>query len=211
MTTRRWWKSSTAGGLRTRCLPISCRGCSIRVCLFRDHGGAYSGQGERPSAPTPRHKHGTPNFAPLLLPLTESGLCKYFAWLATQNISFRTIKSFLSALRCLQIHRRGCDPQMSGMVVLQYVVQGVRRSQALTGTNTPRARLPNTTDIMRRLRRSWEARGVDFNTVMWWAVACTCFSASRGRGRQLCRRRRRTIREIEDVLLGQLRLRFWFT
>ena len=37
------------------------------------------------------------------------------------------------------------------------------------------ARLPITTDIMRRLRRSWEARGVDFNMVMLWVVACTFF------------------------------------
>ena len=109
------------------------------------------------------------------LPLTQPGLCRYSTWLAAQNISFRTIKSYLSALRYLQIHRRGCDPQMSGMVILQYVLQGVKRSQELTGTNTPRARLPITTDIMRRLRSSWEARGVDFKTVMLWAVACTSF------------------------------------
>ena len=45
----------------------------------------------------------------------------------------------------------------------------------VVGANTPRTRLPITTDIMRLLKWSWEARGIDFTTVMLWAVACTCF------------------------------------
>ena len=110
-----------------------------------------------------------------LLPLTESGLCRFSAWLAAQSVSARTIKSYLSALRYLQIQRMGHDPQMSSMASLHYVLQGVKRSQALAGANTPRTRLPITTDIMRLLKRSWEARGIDFTTVMLWAVACTCF------------------------------------
>ena len=84
-------------------------------------------------------------------------------------------KVILSALRYLQIHRLGRDPHMSGMAVLQYVLQGVKHSQAVAGTNNPRTRLPITADIMRRLRRAWEARGVVFDTIMLWAVSCTCF------------------------------------
>ena len=49
------------------------------------------------------------------------------------------------------------------------------KGQTVTDADTPPARLAITTDIMRRFRRLWEARGGDFNTVMLWGVACTCF------------------------------------
>ena len=54
----------------------------------------------------------------LLLPLTESGLCRFSAWLAAQTVSVRTIKSYLSALRYLQIQCMGHDPQISSMATL---------------------------------------------------------------------------------------------
>ena len=67
------------------------------------------------------------------------------------------------------------DPQMSSMATLHYVLLQAKRSQVPAGADTPRTRLPITKDIMRLLKRSWEAWGIHFTTVMLWAVACTCF------------------------------------
>ena len=97
-------------------------------------------------APTPRHKHGTPNFAwPLTYLLCRS--IRYSAWLAEWNISFRTIKSYLSALLYLQILNAGV---------------ATHRWWFYSTCQSPRSSYGG----------SWD---VDFNTVMLWAVACTCF------------------------------------
>ena len=61
------------------------------------------------------------------------------------------------------------------MIVLTYVLQGIKHSQAQLGTNRARTRLPITTELMRVLKRAWEIQGASFNSVMLWAAACTCF------------------------------------
>ena len=61
------------------------------------------------------------------------------------------------------------------MPVLDMVLQGVKRTQAMGQVNKPHPRLPITTDIMRTLRRSWEQQGSGFKYTMLWAACCTCF------------------------------------
>lgn len=114
-----------------------------------------------------------PNYIPLL-PLNENRLCRFSVWMAAQSISVRTIKSYLSGLRYLQMQRMGHDLQMSSMVTLHYMLQGVKRSQALAGVNVPWMKLPITMNIMQLLKQSWQARGVNFTTVMLWVVECIC-------------------------------------
>ena len=61
------------------------------------------------------------------------------------------------------------------MGYLAYVLQGIRRSQAISGTNRPRTRLPITAAIMRSLKGSWEMQGITIDRLMPWVAACTCF------------------------------------
>lgn len=69
------------------------------------------------------------------LPVTQSTLCHFVALLASQGIAHKSIKGYLSAIRHLHISSVGTDPLINDMVVLTYVLQGVKRSQA-TGTAT---------------------------------------------------------------------------
>ena len=113
------------------------------------------------------------NISPL--PIAQSYLCQFVASLASQGVAHKSIKSYLSAIRHLQISSLGTDPLISGMVVLIYVLHGIKRSQAVAGTNNPRTRLPITAGLMRSLKRHWESQGISFNTSMLWATACVCF------------------------------------
>ena len=82
------------------------------------------------------------------------------ASLASGSVSHKSIKGYLSAIRHLQITRLGYDPRFSDMAVLQYVLQGIKRAQAITGSHPTRTRLPITANVMRVLRCSWEGQGV---------------------------------------------------
>ena len=83
-------------------------------------------------------------------PLQEEVLCSYVAYLAQQQLKYRTIKAYLSGIRCLQIQKAMGNPFADGMPRLEYVLTGIKRTQAL---NCPqaRSRLPITIDIMRHL------------------------------------------------------------
>ena len=115
------------------------------------------------------------NLSPL--PLTQSGLCKFVAFLATEGVAHKSIKGYLSALRHWHISSCGSDPNINSLPTLAYVLQGVKRVQTTSGSNKPRVRLPITSAVMRLLKGAWERQhqGPSFNHKMLWAVACTCF------------------------------------
>ena len=69
----------------------------------------------------------------------------------------------------------GGDQLSYDMPTLSYVLQGVQRAQACSGSNKPRPRLPITAAVMRLLKHAWEAQGPSFNCTMLWAISCTCF------------------------------------
>ena len=108
-------------------------------------------------------------------PLQEDVLCRYVAFLAQQHLKFRTIKAYLSAIRCLQIQRGLGNPFADGsMPRLEYVLAGVKRVEAHAGA-APRKRLPITLDIMQHLQRSWVGEEPHADGTMLWAAACTGF------------------------------------
>ena len=109
------------------------------------------------------------------IPLPEDGLCRFVAYLAGDGVAHKSIKCYLAALRNLHVTLQGNDPRIGDMPVLHYVLQGIKRSQALLGQSKARVRLPITAELMRSLKRSWETKGATFDSCMFWAVACTCF------------------------------------
>lgn len=113
------------------------------------------------------------NFSPL--PIIQSHLCQFVSQLAAEGVAHRSIKNYLSALRYLQIELLGTDPNINGMLILSYVLQGIKRNQASSGSYSPRPRLPITSNVMRALKRGWELNGVSVNNTMLWAAACCCF------------------------------------
>ena len=108
-------------------------------------------------------------------PLQEDTLCRYVAHLAGEGLKHRTIKAYLSAIRCLQIQNEMGNPFISGsMPRLEYVLGGIKRVEASSGRQT-RTRLPITPDILMKLRDIWLAPPVQPDTLMLWAAACIGF------------------------------------
>ena len=84
------------------------------------------------------------------------------------------MKVYLSAIRHMQIAFRLPDPNISGMARLEQVLKGIKRSQAKKN-QSPRARLPITSDLMRKMRKILEQDKKDEDNIMVWAAMCLCF------------------------------------
>ena len=99
------------------------------------------------------------------LPETQSVLCSFAAYLAKEGLSHQTIKTYLSAIRFLQIKDEGPEPP--SMPKLKVVNKGIKKVQAL-GLAT-RTRLLITPSILRRVRALWSRKNRDPDTIMLWA------------------------------------------
>ena len=108
------------------------------------------------------------------LPLNKNVLCRYVASLADEGLSPKTIKSYLSATRHLQIAMSLPDPRMGEMARLEQVIKGAKREYAKRNPET-RVRLPITPDILLKLRSVWSRDAKDFDRIMLWAACCLCF------------------------------------
>ena len=108
------------------------------------------------------------------LPVTETLLCQYVSYLATQNIMHSSIKVYLSAIRHLHIENHMPDPHISNMARLEQVVKGVKRDQAHKLPNQ-RTRLPITADLMRQMKSILVKNPKDEDNIMIWAAMCLCF------------------------------------
>ena len=62
--------------------------------------------------------------------LNEKLLCRYVSLLAHEGLSPKTIKSYLSAARHLQIAMSLPDPKIGEMVRLEQVIKGAKREYA---------------------------------------------------------------------------------
>lgn len=92
------------------------------------------------------------------LPASESTLCRFVAYLASEGLKAQSISGYLAAVRHLSIEA-GFAPQPRGECPrLAYVLKGVSRSQA--AAPKPR-RLPVTPQILRLLKDAWERGTVD--------------------------------------------------
>ena len=107
-------------------------------------------------------------------PISQALLCYYVAYLANNGLAYQTIKTYLAAIRHVQIAQGLPEPkQYASMPKLKVVEKGVRKIRALDKPSRPR--LPITPAILRQIRALWSPKSRDFTHIMLWAVACTCF------------------------------------
>ena len=104
-------------------------------------------------------------------------LCYFATYLAKQELSSQTIKTYISAARNLHISLGFPDPRdSSSLPMLQHVqAGGIKRVQALKQSQTRRVRLPITLLILDLLRQHWEASKHP-NRFTLWAAASLCFA-----------------------------------
>ena len=83
-------------------------------------------------------------------PVSEKLLCCFAAWLADEKLCSTTIKTYLAAVRSMQISLGLPDPRdQSSMPMLKQVQAGIQRLQGHDQTVKRRIRLPITTAIWR--------------------------------------------------------------
>ena len=99
------------------------------------------------------------------IPTSEQLLCKFVAYLATNDISATTIKAYLSAVRQLHLSRNHSLPDIASMPCLQQVIGGIRISQA--GLHSGKAsRLPITPAVLQSIRTQWQGEPLNQDRIM---------------------------------------------
>ena len=108
------------------------------------------------------------------LPVSQSLLCYFAAYLGRNGLTHQTIKTYLSAVRYLQIANDLPEPrETSSLPKLKVIANGIRKEQA----NRPPAkpRLPITPEILRKIRAIWAPKATEHDTIMLWAACCLAF------------------------------------
>ena len=101
-------------------------------------------------------------------------MCFYVAKLANEGLAHSTIKSYLSAIRHLQIPNGHPDPHIGDMPRLSQVIKGIKSHQAKQGRQNQPC-LPITPTILRDLKRIWDRAADNFDHIMVWAACTLCF------------------------------------
>ena len=108
-------------------------------------------------------------------PLSKVVLGRFVALLTNKHLSYVTIHVYLSALHFTQIASGFCDPSLSSLPHLNYVLRGIRRS--LSQCKRPK-RLPIPPNILRRrLFRVWSCPPVSCQTMIMLMYLMLCVSS----------------------------------
>ena len=102
-------------------------------------------------------------------------LCYFSTYLACQNLSPQTIKTYLAGIRHMQITLGLPEPKhFSSLSRLQQVQSRIQRTHHLRSSNE-RIRLPITPSILHKLRKHFDQSPLDEDMVMLWAATTLCF------------------------------------
>ena len=137
----------------------------------------------RPSAPTQRtyagalkRFHSFCTHVNVLdpFPVSELLLCSFVAYLADQGLTPQSVKTYLAAVRSVQISLGLPDPRdQSSLPVLKRVQAGISRCRLYRKQPT-RVRLPLTAEVLRRFQQAPALLSHSDRPVLW-AVAATAF------------------------------------
>ena len=102
-------------------------------------------------------------------------MCQFVASTTKEGLKHQTIKSYLAAVRHMQILAGWGDPLIHSMPLLEYVLRGVKSEQAKNPSSSQRTHLPITPAILRKVHHALEKDKTNYDYVMLWAVYCTAF------------------------------------
>lgn len=89
------------------------------------------------------------------------------------GLTYGTIKTYLAAVRHIQISMDLPEPRAVPMPKLALVERGIRRVKATDGA--ARVRLPITPIILSQLKVLWSGEAQEFDIIMLWVACCTAF------------------------------------
>ena len=105
-------------------------------------------------------------------PVTEQLLCSFAAFMGDEGLAPQTVKSYLPAIRNMQLSLGLPDPQKhSSLPVLRRVLAGISRSRVGRGQPS-RIRLPVIAALLRRIDSELR-RSANPERQVLWAVCCT--------------------------------------
>ena len=107
-------------------------------------------------------------------PVTEHSLCCFAAYLANDGLVAPTVKSYLSAVRSMQISLGFPDPtDQSSLPILKRIQAGINRIRGTLG-QTARITVPITAPLLRQVRGVLESSNHPERVVIW-AICTTAF------------------------------------
>ena len=107
-------------------------------------------------------------------PVTEYLLCSFASYMADQGLAPQSIKSYLAAVRNMQLSLGLPDPrEQSSLPVLKRVQMGISRSR-LGRQQSSKIRLPITGQVLRRVKAELDRTGHPEGPLLW-AVCCVAF------------------------------------
>ena len=109
-----------------------------------------------------------------MLPVSQDILCYFVSYLGEAGLAYSTIKSYLSAIRYLQISYGFPSPFDIPMPRLDLILRGIKITKAKLGL-APRRKLPVTPVILRQLKLVWSKAGSDYEQTLLWATSLVCF------------------------------------
>ena len=111
------------------------------------------------------------------LPISEDTVAAFVASLSKEGVGYASLKVYLSALRFHQISSGKGDPRIVEMPRLEYILKGIRRDGATSGSAPRKERQPITPQLLSRIFGVWRDRSDLRDTKMLWAAACLAFFA----------------------------------
>ena len=113
---------------------------------------------------------------PSPFPVSEAILCYFASYLAAQQLSPQTIKTYLAGIRFMQITLGLPEPRaFSSLPRLRLVQAGIQRVYAEQGKQAAKIRLPITPSILRKMHGHWNTQASDPDVRMLWAASVLCF------------------------------------
>ena len=102
---------------------------------------------------------------------TERVLSLFVTYLATCNISYTTIKVYLSAIHHMHVTTRKLQHFNQQLTPrLQQILKGIQRDQA--ATHPPKVQLLITLQIMQVIKRLLSGKPQSYTNVMTWVACC---------------------------------------
>ena len=96
--------------------------------------------------------------------------------MASEGLTPQTIKTYLAAIRYMQITLGLPEPrEFSSLPRLRLVQAGIKRTHSQRVPLGSKVRLPITPAILHGIRVQWLSRAQEHDIIMLWAAACLCF------------------------------------
>jgi len=108
------------------------------------------------------------------IPTSESTLLLFATHLATQRLSYSTIKVYMAAIRSAHVTTGNhAIFENQSTPRLDHLLQGIHKAESKS--NPHRIRLPITMDIMLKIRTAFSTQSRNHQNTMLWAACCTAF------------------------------------